>query len=64
MDSTLPTLSNMIDPDNDNNNIYNKKGKDNNSKDNMNNIKTNMEHPELQEIKQEKINNIKKKRGI
>ena len=61
MDSTLPTLSNMIDPDNDNNNIYNKKGKDNNSKDNMNNIKTNMEHPELQEIKQEKINNIKKK---
>ena len=61
MDSTLPTLSNMIDPDNDNNNIYNKKGKDNNSKDNMNNIKTNMEHPELQEIKQGKINNIKKK---
>lgn len=58
--STLPTLSNMIDPDNDNN-IYNKEEKENNSKENKNNIKTKIEQPESQEIKQEKINDIKKK---
>ena len=60
MDSSLPTLSNMIDPDNGNN-IYNKEEKENNCKDNKNNIRTKMEQPESQEIKQEKINDIKKK---
>lgn len=59
MDSTLPTLSNMIDPD-DENRPYKKEFKENKNKDYINDIKEKEKQIESQEIKEEKINNTKK----
>ena len=59
MDSNLPTLFNMIDPD-DENGLYKKEVKENKNKDNINNIKEEGKKTESQEKKEEEINNIKK----
>lgn len=63
MDSNLPTLFNMIDPD-DENGLYKKEVKENKNKDNINNIKEEEKKTESQEIKEEEINNIKKEEKI
>ena len=63
MDSNLPTLFNMIDPD-DENGLYKKEVKENKNKDNINNIKEEGKKTESQEKKEEEINNIKKEEKI
>ena len=63
MDSNLPTLFNMIDPD-DENGLYKKEVKENKNKDNINNIKEEEKKTESQEKKEEEINNIKKEEKI
>ncbi len=63
MDSNLPTLFNMIDPD-DENGLYKKEVKENKNKDNINNIKEEEKKTESQGKKEEEINNIKKEEKI
>ena len=63
MDSNLPTLFNMIDPD-DENGLYKKEVKENKNKDNINNIKEEGKKTKKKKKKEEEINNIKKEEKI